>query len=93
MRREMLYTNILNGLHLSGIDHISEKRNSIFPLVCAGGTSVFNPWPLSKFMDFMVVGDGEEAIIQILEIIKDFKEDKGISERIVINKTDSMISG
>jgi radical SAM family uncharacterized protein len=72
---EMLYTNILNGLQLSGIDHIAEKRDSIFPLVCAGGTSVFNPWPLSKFMDFMVIGDGEEAIIQILKIIKDFKEE------------------
>ena len=83
---EMLYTNILNGLQLSGIEHIAEKRDSIFPLVCAGGGSVFNPWPLSKFMDFMVVGDGEEAIIQILEIIKDFKEDIGISEKIVINK-------
>jgi len=59
---EMLYTNILNALDLSGIDHISEKRNSIFPLVCAGGTSVFNPWPLSKFMDFMVIGDGEEVL-------------------------------
>jgi radical SAM family uncharacterized protein len=83
---EMLYTNILNGLQLSGIDHIAERRESIFPLVCAGGTSVFNPWPLSKFMDFMVIGDGEEAIIQILKIIKDFKEDEYISEKIVIEK-------
>jgi radical SAM family uncharacterized protein len=81
---EMLYTNILNGLQLSGIDHITEKRDSIFPLVCAGGGSVFNPWPLSKFMDFMVIGDGEEAIIQILKIIKDFKEDNHVSERIAL---------
>jgi radical SAM family uncharacterized protein len=81
---EMLYTNILNGLQLSGIDHIAEKRDSIFPLVCAGGGSVFNPWPLSKFMDFMVIGDGEEAIIQILKIIKDFKEDNHVSERIAL---------
>jgi radical SAM family uncharacterized protein len=81
---EMLYTNILNGLQLSGIDHITEKRDSIFPLVCAGGGSVFNPWPLSKFMDFMVIGDGEEAILQILKIIKDFKEDNHVSERIAL---------
>jgi radical SAM family uncharacterized protein len=81
---EMLYTNILNGLQLSGIDHITEKRDSIFPLVCAGGGSVFNPWPLSKFMDFMVIGDGEEAILQILKIIKDFKEDNQVSERIAL---------
>jgi radical SAM family uncharacterized protein len=81
---EMLYTNILNGLQLSGIDHITEKRDSIFPLVCAGGGSVFNPWPLSKFMDFMVIGDGEEAILQILKIIKDFKEDNQVSEKIAL---------
>ena len=89
----MLYTNILNGLQLSGIDHIAEKRDSIFPLVCAGGGSVFNPWPLSKFMDFMVIGDGEEAIIQILEIIRDFKKEGTFQRGLFPKKTASKKTG
>jgi radical SAM family uncharacterized protein len=87
---EMLYTNILNALDLSGIDHISEKRNSIFPLVCAGGTSVFNPWPLSKFMDFMVIGDGEEVISRIMETIKDFKEENTGQKKELLKKLSAL---
>lgn len=70
---EMLYTNILNIIDLSGLKVRHDERQNIFPLICAGGSSVFNPLPLSKFMDFIVVGDGEEAIIEILKTIKDFK--------------------
>ena len=70
---EMLYTNILNLLDLSGLEISSNKRHSIFPIICAGGSSTFNPWPLSKFMDFMVIGDGEETIAAIIGAIRDFK--------------------
>lgn len=70
---EMLYTNILNILNLSEIETSSSKRNSIFPLICSGGASCVNPWPMSKFMDFFVIGDGEEVIISILKEIKEFK--------------------
>jgi radical SAM family uncharacterized protein len=73
---EMLYTNILNILDLGGIEVRSAERENDFPLICAGGSAVVNPMPLSKFMDFMVIGDGEEIIISILEKIKEFK--KGI---------------
>ncbi|MBM3707084.1 MAG: TIGR03960 family B12-binding radical SAM protein [Actinobacteria bacterium] len=71
---EMLYTNILNILDLSGIALSFRDRKDIFPLVCAGGSAVVNPWPLSKFMDFMLVGDGEQVLPQILMIIKDYKD-------------------
>jgi len=70
---EMLSTNILNIISLSGLDIVSERRFSLFPLVCSGGSSTYNPWPLSKFMDFLVIGDGEEAVTEILDIIRDFK--------------------
>jgi len=70
---EMLYTNILNMLDMARLEVTHEARQHIFPLVCAGGSSVFNPWPLSKFTDFAVIGDGEEAVIEILKKISDFK--------------------
>ena len=71
---EMLYTNILNMLDLAGIAVNCKDRKNIFPLVCAGGSATVNPQPLSKFMDFFVVGDGEEAIVSLLEKIRYFKK-------------------
>ncbi|MBM3699660.1 MAG: TIGR03960 family B12-binding radical SAM protein [Actinobacteria bacterium] len=71
---EMLYTNILNAIDLSGLSIRSLERKALFPLVCCGGSSAVNPWPLSAFMDFMVIGDGEHVISQILGIISNYKE-------------------
>ncbi|MBM3705511.1 MAG: TIGR03960 family B12-binding radical SAM protein [Actinobacteria bacterium] len=76
---EMLYTNILNIIDLSGLEVNSSRRRSIFPLICAGGSATVNPWPLSNFMDFMLIGDGEEAVVEILKVISDFKS--GIIKR------------
>jgi radical SAM family uncharacterized protein len=73
-QHEMLYTNILNILNLGGIEIIAEKRGKIFPLVCAGGPAAINPQPLSRFMDFMVIGEAEEVITPILEKVKDCKK-------------------
>jgi len=73
-QHEMLYTNILNILNLGKIEIITEKRGKNFPLVCAGGPAVVNPQPLSRFMDFMVIGEAEEVIIPILEKVKAYKD-------------------
>lgn len=73
VQHELLYTNILNILDLGGININSRHRRDKFPLVCAGGPAVVNPQPLSRFMDFFVVGDGEEVIISILERVKIYR--------------------
>ncbi len=73
VQHELLYSNILNILDLGGINIKSEDRRERFPIICAGGPTVVNPQPLSKFMDFMVIGDGEEVIISILERVKVYK--------------------
>ncbi|MBE3092107.1 MAG: TIGR03960 family B12-binding radical SAM protein [Chloroflexi bacterium] len=74
VQHELLYTNILNILDLGGININSRHRRDKFPLVCAGGPAVVNPQPLSRFMDFFVVGDGEEVIISILERVKIYRD-------------------
>jgi radical SAM family uncharacterized protein len=71
---EMLYTNVLNMLELSGIGLRADQRKERSPLVCAGGASVANPMPFSDFMDFFVIGDGEEVIIKILEEVAHHKK-------------------
>lgn len=75
LQHELLYTNTLNMLDLGGIEIIAEKRKQEDPLICAGGPAMVNPGPMSRFMDFIVIGDGEEIIIKILERLSKYKVD------------------
>ena len=70
LQSELTYTNILNILELSGIPLRTDDRTDEHPLTCAGGPAVFNPEPLAPFMDFFVIGDGEDAIIEIAEVLR-----------------------
>jgi radical SAM superfamily enzyme YgiQ (UPF0313 family) len=65
---EMTYTNILNLLDLSGIPLHRQERTS-GPLVVGGGPSAGNPLPMADFFDAILIGDGEEAIIDIAEAV------------------------
>ncbi|HMM59955.1 MAG TPA: B12-binding domain-containing radical SAM protein, partial [Candidatus Rifleibacterium sp.] len=63
---EMTFTNVLNILDLAGLP-LSWKDRIDGPLVIAGGPSASNPLPVAKFMDAILIGDGEEAIIEICD--------------------------
>ncbi|HAJ94676.1 MAG TPA: TIGR03960 family radical SAM protein, partial [Actinobacteria bacterium] len=75
LQHELLYSNTLNMLDLSGIEVIAEKRKKEDPLICAGGPAMVNPGPMSRFMDFIVVGDGEEITVKVLERLSKYKAD------------------
>jgi len=74
---ELSYTNVLNILEMSGLEVLSQDRKNIFPLVFAGGPATFNPEPMADFMDFFIIGDGEEVIVEILNLIEEFKKGQG----------------
>ncbi len=67
---EMAYTNVLNMLDLSGLPIRSADRTDLRPLVFAGGSSCCNPEPLADFMDLMVIGEGEELDVEVLELYR-----------------------
>lgn len=71
LQSELTFTNILNLLDLSGIPLRSEHRTDENPLVFAGGPAVFNPEPLAPFVDFFVIGDGEDVILEVAEVFRD----------------------
>ncbi len=73
---ELTYTNVLNILDLAKIPLFSKDREEKFPLIIAGGECSFNPEPLSHFIDAFVVGEGEEVILEIIEVHCRFKENK-----------------
>jgi len=78
LQHELCYTNILTMLSLSNIPFFPEQRDSRHPLIIAGGPVCFNPEPIARFFDLIVIGDGEEVL---LEICKKVREAKKTGER------------
>ena len=70
---ELGYTNLLQALDLSGIPLHAADRDESHPVVIAGGHAAFNPEPIADFIDGAVLGDGEEAVITISEIVREWK--------------------
>ncbi|MCX6826267.1 MAG: TIGR03960 family B12-binding radical SAM protein [candidate division Zixibacteria bacterium] len=64
---EMVYSNLLNILNLSGLPLRSADREENHPLIIAGGPVVHNPEPIAPFIDLFYIGDAEDNIIKILE--------------------------
>ncbi len=79
LQYELSYTNILNMLRLGGIPLLASDREEPFPLVIAGGPCAYNPEPLAPFFDAVLLGDGEEAVLEIARMVREAKrsgEDK-----------------
>src|SRR6266487_2530829 len=70
---ETLYTNTLNVLDLAGIPVRSEDRDETHPLIIAGGHSTMNPEPMHAFIDAFVIGEGEEVIHDIINVISSLR--------------------
>jgi radical SAM family uncharacterized protein len=68
---EQLYTNVLTLLDLGGLPLLSAARDEGCPLVMAGGNAVFNPEPMADFVDFFVIGEGEQVILEIVEAYRE----------------------
>ena len=66
---EQLYTNVLTMLDLAGMPIRSEDRDSSYPLIVAGGHACYNPEPMHKFIDAFVIGEGEEIITEVAEVV------------------------
>ncbi|MBU0483173.1 MAG: TIGR03960 family B12-binding radical SAM protein [Proteobacteria bacterium] len=71
---ELCYSNILTVLDLAGIPFRSVDRDQSYPLIIGGGPGAFHPEPVADFFDAILLGDGEEAIIEIAQIVMRAKE-------------------
>ncbi len=63
---ELSYTNVLEALDLAGIPFRADQRGEDMPLVVGGGPCVYNPEPFAAFFDAILVGEGEDAIVDIV---------------------------
>jgi len=71
---ELCYTNVLNMLDLSGIPVLAAERDESHPLIIAGGSSVLNPEPMADFIDLFVIGDGEEVVVEFINLFREWKQ-------------------
>jgi radical SAM family uncharacterized protein len=72
---ELGYTNLLTALDLAGIPLRAADRTAGHPVVVAGGHAAFNPEPVAEFLDAVVLGDGEQAALEVTERVRRWKQD------------------
>jgi radical SAM family uncharacterized protein len=70
---ELCYTNLLTALDLAGIPLAAADRDDTHPLVLGGGHAAFNPEPIAEFLDGAVLGDGEQAVLTISALVREWK--------------------
>ncbi|MCP4715882.1 MAG: radical SAM protein, partial [Deltaproteobacteria bacterium] len=62
------YPNILTLLDQSGIPVRADERSGGYPLVIAGGITVFlNPEPLAEIFDLFIMGEAEEILPEFVK--------------------------
>ncbi len=73
LTNELCYTNVLNMLDLGGIKIRSADRSEDEPIVIAGGGQAVCCEPMAAFIDLFLLGEGEEAVVELIELFKQAK--------------------
>ena len=68
------YVNLVKILDLAGIPLRSAQRGEQHPFVLAGGPiTMLNPEPLADFIDGFCVGEGEDVIAPLVEVLRRYR--------------------
>jgi len=73
LQYELTYPTVLEMLALGGVAVRRDARDGTAPLVCAGGPTAFNPEPMADFIDFFLIGDGEQAVVEMATLLRSAK--------------------
>lgn len=68
LQYELSYTNVLNMLDLAGLPVLASERTEDMPVVIAGGPCTVNPEPMADFIDLFNIGEGEETLLQLVDL-------------------------
>ena len=80
---ELCYTNLLTMLDLAGLPVLASQRDDGAPVVIAGGACVLNPSVVAPFCDLLFLGDGEEAVLEMADIVFDWKRAGGTRAELI----------
>lgn len=81
---ELCYTNVLNMLDLGGIDVRSCRRSEDDPLIIAGGGQTVCCEPMARFIDLFVLGEGEESVVELAQLVRAQKKAGATKEEILL---------
>ncbi len=73
LQYEMSYPTVLKMLDMAGIPYRNDMRSDADPIIIAGGPCAFNPLPVADFIDVFMIGDGEDSIIEVCQILEKTK--------------------
>ncbi len=73
LQYELSYPTVLAMMNMANVAHRSAERDEQDPIIIAGGPCAYNPLPLSDFIDAFLIGDGEDVIIEVCEVLKSAK--------------------
>lgn len=80
LQYELSFSNILNMLDLGGVPIYAEERTGLKNLVVAGGPCAYNPEPLCDFVDLFMIGDGEEIMLELVNLYRSAVK-RGLSKK------------
>lgn len=89
---ELSYTNVLYMLELADIPIYASDRGEDMPIVICGGPCVYNPEPFAPFFDIMSVGEGEEALPELMRLWEDCKR-RGEGKRRFLYRAATELEG
>lgn len=75
LQYELCYSNVLNMLELANIPLLTKDRDDSMPIVIGGGPCSYNAEPIADFFDLFFIGEGEEAVCEIVALHQKMKED------------------
>ncbi|WP_041435457.1 TIGR03960 family B12-binding radical SAM protein [Thermodesulfatator indicus] len=80
---ELCATNLVNILELSGIPLLARERRENDPIILGGGSVVSNPEPVADFYDALIIGEGEEAILEVVDVMTSAREARASRKEIL----------
>ena len=83
LQYELCYATILNMLELADVPFRWADRDERHPLIVAGGPVAFAPEPIADFIDAFLIGDGEEATLELCEIVREWKRGGGRRDELL----------
>ncbi|MCL2752243.1 MAG: radical SAM protein [Firmicutes bacterium] len=86
LQSELSYTDVLYMLSLAGIPFARRDRGADAPLVIAGGPCCVNPAPIEDFFDLFVIGDGEDAVPELLALYAGLKRRGGYTKALFLSE-------
>jgi radical SAM family uncharacterized protein len=84
LTNELCYTSVLNMLDLGGVNIRSAGRDENEPIVIAGGGMANCCEPMAAFIDLFVLGEGEEAAVELIQLIRQYKKTGAIKREILL---------